>query len=491
MSIGHAGAAHHAGQTLDLPGHDEVNKGLPAAAQESLQASLADAGEGVLVAVVLEQVHGHRAPAGLVGGDDLVDDPVPVLLAGLVAEGDVLRVGFLGHHVQADLLDLQLLADGFNAGQGAVELREHRVNGPAGEHGLGDVVVARVAVENLRVVGPPELEVLAHAGAAHQLEALGSRSLGLGHYVLVQEAVLDVGEQGVLVAGDEDVDVVGVNNVHAHGGGTDLRVPQHHVVEEVSELESVEARGHAQAQAAHQHLHRIGAQIGGGLDDIVEYLPLGAAGHDAQLLPALHPGGVGQLLHQLHGLVLRPVQVREHRIRHLHAQIVLVCSCDAKNLRQMVQGFLAADLVPVEAGVLQLPGGVLHHVDVAAGPGGHSPQEVPGHDGVRAGPADAPGGVGRDAAGPVGAQAAAHALEAKAALGPLGLHPVVGGLHGQAADVLLHGLIRAGAGVAAEAVGTVVHRMAPPFINRYGQQSLLGMVREQACYWGASAGFTP
>ena len=46
------------------------------------------------------------------------------------------------------------------------------------------------------------------------------------------------------------------------------------------------------------------------------------------------------------------------------------------------------------------------------------------------------GGVGRDAAGPVGAQAAAHALEAKAALGPLGLHPVVGGLHGQAADIL-------------------------------------------------------
>ena len=198
-----------------------------------------------------------------------------------------------------------------------------------------------------------------------------------------------------------------------------------------------------------------------------------AAGHDAQLLPALHPGGVGQLLHQLHGLVLRPVQVREHRVRHLHAQIVLVRSGDAEELRQMVQGLLAADLVPVEAGVFQLPGGVLHHVDVAAGPGGHGPQEVAGHDGVRAGPADAPGGVGGDAAGAVGAQAAAHPLEAEAALGPLGLHPVVGGLQRQAADILLHGLIRAGAGITAEAVGAVVHRMVPPSIdgclNRYRQ----------------------
>ena len=174
VTVGHAGAAHHAGQALDLPGHDEVDEGLPAAAQEGLQASLADAGEGVLVAVVREEVHGHTAPAGLVGGDDLIDDPVAVGLTGLIVEGDVLRVGLLGHHVQADLLDLQLVADGLDAGEGAVELGQHRVDSAAGQHRLGDVVVPRVAVENLRVMGAPKLQILAYAGTAYQLKTFGS-----------------------------------------------------------------------------------------------------------------------------------------------------------------------------------------------------------------------------------------------------------------------------------------------------------------------------
>ena len=38
-------------------------------------------------------------------------------------------------------------------------------------------------------------------------------------------------------------------------------------------------RGHAQPQAGEEHLHRVGAEVGGGLDDVVEDLPLRAAGH--------------------------------------------------------------------------------------------------------------------------------------------------------------------------------------------------------------------
>ena len=265
------------------------------------------------------------------------------------------------------------------------------------------------------------------------------------------------------MAGDEDVDVVRVDDVHAHRGGTDHRVPQDHVVEEVGEHQAVYAGGDAQAQAGEHHLHRVGGQVGGGLDDVQKYLALGAAGHDPQLLPLLHPGAVGQLLHQLHGLILRPVQVTEHQLRHLHGLVPLVRSGDPQLFRQVVQGFLAADLPVVEAGVPELPGGVLHDVDVAAGAGGHHPQEVPGHDGVGVGPADAPGGVGGDAAGAVGAQAAAYPLQAEAALGGLGGHPVVGGLPGQAADVLLHGLVRAGTGVAVVAALTASHRHCSSF----------------------------
>ena len=236
------------------------------------------------------QIQGNCAAALPICLDDLVDNDLclgfPLFICILYG----LCIGFFCHQIQTDLLDLQLLADGLNAGQGAVELREHRVNGPAGEHGLGDVVVAGVAVKDLGVVLTAQLEILADAGAAHQLEALGADGLGFLHYVRVQKAVLDVGEQGVLVAGDEDVDVVGVNDVHAHGGGTDLRIPQHHVVEQVGQLEAVYACGDAQAQAGNHHLHRVGTEVGGGLDDVVEHLALGAAGHDAQLLPLLHPG---------------------------------------------------------------------------------------------------------------------------------------------------------------------------------------------------------
>ena len=462
MAVGHAGAAHYPGQALDLAGDDQINQGLPAAAQERLQAALADAGEGVLVAVVREEVHRHLATPLGIGGNPRVNDPVAVSLAGLVVEGDVLGVGLLGHHVQADLLDLQLIADGLNAGQGAVELTEHRVDSAAGEHRLGDVVVARMAVEDLGVVCAAQLEILAYAGAAHQLEALGPGGLGLGHHVLVQQPVLDVGEQGVLMAGDEDVDVVGINDVHAHGSHADLWVAQDHVVEQVGQLEAVQARGDAQAQAGDHHLHRVGAEVGRGLDNVVEHLALRAAGQDAQLLPALDAGGVGQLLHQLHGLVLGPVEVGEDSVRHLHAQVVFVRAGDAEEFSQMVEGLFAADLVLVQARIFQLPGGVLHHMDIAAGAGGHGPEEVPGNDGIRIRPADAAGGVGGDPAGAVGAQAAAHTLQAKAALGLLGLHTVVGSLTGQLADVGLHGLVRTGTGVAAEAVGIAVHKHFPP-----------------------------
>ena len=87
-----------------------------------------------------------------------------------------------------------------------------------------------MAVENLSVVGAPELEVLPHAGTAHQLKALGPGGLGLGHHLLIQEAVLNVGKEGVLVAGDQNIDIVRVDDVHPHRGGANLRVAQDHVV---------------------------------------------------------------------------------------------------------------------------------------------------------------------------------------------------------------------------------------------------------------------
>ena len=95
-------------------------------------------------------------------------------------------------------------------------------------------------------------------------------------------------------------------------------------------------------------------------------------------------------------------------------------------------------------------------MDVAAGAGGHGPQKIPDHNGVRVCPADAPGGLRGNAAGAVRAETAADALKAKGTLGTLSLYPVVGSLHGQRGDELLQGLIRAFAGSAAVALVHVV-----------------------------------
>ena len=101
-------------------------------------------------------------------------------------------------------------------------------------------------------------------------------------------------------------------------------------------------------------------------------------------------------------------------------------------------------------------------MDIAAGPGGNGTQEVTGDDGVGIRAADAPRGCGGHAAGTVGAQTAAHALQAKAALSGLALHTVVGRLPWELTDIVFHRFIRAEAGVAAQAAGTAVHRMFPP-----------------------------
>ena len=449
---GQVGAAHHAGHALDLAGDDQVDEGLPVAAQELLEGTLGDAGDGGLVAMVRQQVQGNLATALLVGADDLVDDGVAVRLPVGKDEGAQLGVGLLGHVVQADLLDLQLVADGLDAGEGAVKLGEDRVDGAGGQHRLGGVVVAGVAHKHLLVMAAPQLEILPHTGAAHQPDPLGAGGLGLGGDILLDQPLLEVGKGGVLVTGNHHIDVRGIDHVQAHRGGADLRLAQHHVVEQIGEGQAVDPGGDAQLQAVEEHVHRIGVQVGGALHHALDNLRVGAAGQDAQLLPLGIPGGIGHLLQQVHLLVGRQVQIIQHRLGNRQRVVVLVPLLDAKQVAQVGKGLLPLDLPLGQGGVLQIPGGVLHNVDVAAGAAGHRPQEVAGHDDIGGGAADPPGGSGGNPAGSVGTQPAADTLQAEAALDRLALYPMVGRLHRQRADKALQGLVGALTGFTSKAL---------------------------------------
>ena len=50
------GASHHTGDSLDIPGSNEVDERLPAAAQELFQGYLADTCDGVGIAVFRKEV---------------------------------------------------------------------------------------------------------------------------------------------------------------------------------------------------------------------------------------------------------------------------------------------------------------------------------------------------------------------------------------------------------------------------------------------------
>ena len=137
-----------------------------------------------------QQVERDHAAAGLVCLDNRVDDRVAVLLAGLKDKRTVLRIRFFRNIIQADLLDLELVADRFDARQRAVELGEHRVDPSGCEHRLGGIIVACMTVEHLGIVCAAQLQILTDTGASDQFETFCTCRFRLFDHIRLDQAVL-------------------------------------------------------------------------------------------------------------------------------------------------------------------------------------------------------------------------------------------------------------------------------------------------------------
>ena len=224
------GTAYHAGYTLDFPGHNEIQKGLPGFTQEFVKRALADSGEGILISVLRKQTQLHLAPAFLVGFHHRIHHPAANLFPAAKGELHQLRIGFFRHIVQADLLDFQSIADRLNPRKGAVKLGENRIDSSRSQHCLAGVIIACMPVKNVRIVDAPQLQILAHAGTSYQLKSLGAGSLCLLQLFRGGQTLLEIHKDGMLMAGNHNVDVIRIDHMQPHRGHADLRLAQHYVI---------------------------------------------------------------------------------------------------------------------------------------------------------------------------------------------------------------------------------------------------------------------
>ena len=92
-----------------------------------------------------------------------------------------------------------------------------------------DLVPEIVCVKTVRCLRL--LHVIELSVTADEVEALGASSLGALGGLRGDECLLEVDEEGVLVADDHDVDVVGVDDAQADGGDANLGLAEEDVVE--------------------------------------------------------------------------------------------------------------------------------------------------------------------------------------------------------------------------------------------------------------------
>ena len=111
------------------------------------------------------------------------------------------------------------VADGFNSGKGTVEFTEHGVDGTGGQDSLAGVVVACVAAEDVLVMDAAKLQILAHAGTAHQAEALAPAFPCAPGPPLWRKLFLEMNKDGVLMSRDHDIDVIRGNDAKPTGAG--------------------------------------------------------------------------------------------------------------------------------------------------------------------------------------------------------------------------------------------------------------------------------
>ena len=111
-----------------------------------------------------------------------------------------------------------------------------------------------MAAEDVLVMNAPKLQVLAHTGASHQPESPGPCCLCQLLDLRLLKLFLEMDEDGVLMSGNHDIDVVRVNHPKANRGRGDFGLAQHDVIQQVGQHQTVYAGGNAQLETVKQHV---------------------------------------------------------------------------------------------------------------------------------------------------------------------------------------------------------------------------------------------
>ena len=330
---------------------------------------------------------------------------------------------------------MEALAEGSQGGEDALYVYNDGFAGAGEDHVLlaQEVTGHGNAVTHGHFVGGA-----AHAGNG---DALGANALGQSDHLGVVGVVNDHFRQGGIVTVNNDVDVVLLHNADVGGGVNGLGSAEQDVGELGAHHGAAPTIGQAAAQSLANQSLRQGAVAHVGHMQSGGDFPVNGPGLDAGLMPQLL-GVLGSPLQELlhaEGLAV----FHQADLSHFVGQIVDVLALglhapflgDAEQLLRILDLVVAAFL-----GLVQGMHDLAAMVRVGSGAAGGEPQEVTAYNTVNIAAADAPGGLGGDAAGAHGADTAAGTLLAESAVGGLVFDTLLPGVSANLLAVFQQGI---------------------------------------------------
>ena len=350
-------------------------------------------------------------------------DGLGVVTGSLGGEADELGIGNPGNGRGGDELGMEALAQGAQCGEDALHVHDDGFAGAGENHVLlaQEVTCHGNAVTHGDLVGG--------AADAGDGDALGAQALGVGDHLGIIGVVNDHFGQGRIVTVNDDVHVVLLHNAQVGLGVDGLGGAEQNVGELGAGHGAAPAVGQTAAQSlVNQCLRQRRAAHVGHVQSGGNF-PVDGARLDAGVMPQLL-GVLGSPLQEPLGAEGLAV-LQQSQLGHFVSQIVDVLALglyapllgNADQLFGVLNGVVAAFASLVQ-GMADFPAMVRMGCGTACG----EAQEVTGDDAVHIAAADAPGSLLGDAAGAHGADTAAGAAFAKAAVRSLVLDTLLPGV---------------------------------------------------------------
>ena len=345
-------------------------------------------------------------------------------------ELDELGVGHPGDGRGGDELGMEALAQGAQSGEDALHVHDNGLAGAGQNHVL---LIQEVTGHGDAVTHGDFVGGAAHTGNG---DALGAHGLGISDHLGVVGIVNDHFGQAGIMAVNNDVDIVLLHDADVGGGVNGLGSAEHNVGELGAHHGAAPAVGQAGAQSltnqgfGQRRAAHVGhVQRGGDF-------PVDGAGLDAGFMPQLL-GVLGGALQEALGSEGLAV-LQQADLGHFVSQVVdvLALGLHAPLLGDADQLLGVLDLIVAAfSGLVQGVHDFAAVVGVRRSAAGGEPQVVTADDTMYVAAADAPGGLLGDAARAHGADTAASAGFAEAAMGGLVLDPLLPGVSANLAAV--------------------------------------------------------